>query len=451
MKHAQVGMTEVSETELSREAVVALDRAHVWHPYTPMQQYLSHGQPLVIARASGSQLFDKDGRAYLDGNASWWTSLLGHGHPRLLSALKRQADQLCHVSFGGITHEPAARLAQELCARAPAGLNKVFFCDNGSSAVEVALKQCLQYWQQNGRPGRTRMLALQHAFHGETLGAAALSGVEVFRRPFASVLMDCVHVPTDEQGFERAFAWLEQELRHNSDEIAACFVEPLVQGAGGMRMYSAEFLRRLREVTRELDIFLVVDEVFTGYGRSGAMWASEIAGIAPDVLCTAKGFSGGVLPMAATLSTQRLFDGFLGDPGRALYYGHTYAGHALGAAVALEVLEVYRTEKVIEQIAPKAARIAEAFAALAEVPGVYNPRSLGMIGALNLTSSGGEGYLERAGWRVYERALELGAFIRPLGNVVYVTPPLNISDLELEALLRILTQAVTEVCGSSPR
>lgn len=427
--------------ELARRArVLAADRRRVWHPYTAMGEYLEAGRPLVIARADGSRLWDLDGRSYLDANASWWTALLGHRHPRLVRALERQAAELCHVPLAGIAHENAALLAEELCAVAPSGLERVFYSDDGSTAIEVAMKLCLQYWAQNGRPERRRFIALDGAFHGETLGATALGGVEVFRRPFASVVLDCVRVPSAADGYERAFSAIEQALDAHAHEIAAVVLEPVVQGAAGMRIYAPEYLTAVRELTLRHDVFLVLDEVFTGYGRTGPMWASAHAGVRPDVMCVAKGFSGGLLPMAATLISQRIFDGFLGDPERAFFYGHTFCGNPLGAAVAREVLAIYRDERVLEQARPKAERIARAFAALAELPGVANVRSLGMIGALEL--GGGSGYLERAGWRVYEAALERGAYLRPLGNVVYVAPALNIPDADLDELLAIVAESV---------
>ncbi|MDX2051238.1 MAG: adenosylmethionine--8-amino-7-oxononanoate transaminase [Polyangiaceae bacterium] len=428
----------------SREELVELDKRYVWHPYTQMQEYIESGEPLVISHAKGSRLFDQDGRSYIDGNSSWWTALLGHQHPRLIAALKQQADELCHTALAGITHEPAALLAEALVKVAPLGLTRVLFSDNGSTALEAAIKMALKFWQQNGYPGRKRFVALEGAFHGETLGVTALSGVEVFRRPFADVLMECIHVPLEVDGYERAFAVAERLLRDKAQEIAAVVVEPLLQGAGGMRVYAAEYLKRLRAVTAELDILLVADEVFTGYGRTGPMWACEHAGVAPDILCSAKGFSGGLLPMAATLASERVFGGFLGDPSRALHYGHTYCGNPLGARVALEVLAVYRDESILELARPKAQRIKETVQALAEVEGVSAVRSLGMVGAVELQSSS-SGYLERAGWRVYEEAKKRGAYLRPLGNIVYMAPALNISEVDLEELLAIFTDSIRAV------
>jgi adenosylmethionine-8-amino-7-oxononanoate aminotransferase len=286
----------------------------------------------------------------------------------------------------------------------------------------------------------------------------ALGGVEVFRRPFAGVLLECVHVPSpaDDGAYERAFAALERVLREGAREIAAVVLEPLVQGAAGMQIYDPAYLRAARRLCDEHDVFLVLDEVFTGYGRTGAMWACDQAAVSPDLLCVAKGFSGGMLPMAATLATPRIFDGFLGAPDRAFYYGHTYCGNPLGAAVALEVLRIFEDEKLLDAIAPKALRIARSFDALASLPGVERVRHLGMIGALELAPSGGGagedegGYLARAGWRVYEEALRRGAYLRPLGSVVYVSPALTIDDGDLDRLLAIVRESV-EAVVLSPR
>jgi adenosylmethionine-8-amino-7-oxononanoate aminotransferase len=433
---------------LAREQVIALDKAHVWHPYTAMDEYIAETTPLVVDHASGARLFDADGRAYLDGNASWWCCTLGHNHPRLVRALQSQAERLSHVSLDGRrTHEGAALLANNLVKVAPAGLEHVFFSDNGSTSVEVALKMALQYWAQNGRPERTRFVALDGAFHGETLGVTALGGIEVFRRPFSAVVMECLRVPAASDGFERAFSALEAFLERDADSIAAVVLEPMVQGAAGMRIYSPEFLKRARELTTKHDVFLVLDEVFAGYGRTGPMWAGSHASVVPDMMCTAKGFTGGMLPMAATLATRRIFEGFFGGSARSFFYGHTFTGNPLGAAVALEVLRVYEEEHVLERAAVKAERISAAFAELTDLPGVSTTRSLGMIGALEL--QGGQGYLERRGLAVYREALRRGAYLRPLGNVVYIAPALNIADADLDELLGIVAESVRAVTTSS--
>ena len=427
-----------------RAEIIALDKRHVWHPYTPMDRYIAEVDPLVIDRAAGPRLFDVDGKSYLDANSSWWVASLGHGHPRLVAALAKQAARLAHVSLAGVTHEGAARLSEELVAVAPRGLTKVFYSDDGSTAVEVAIKLALQYWQNKGQTRRRRFIALDGAFHGETIGATSLGGVEVFRRPFAGVLLECVHVPPPSadagESYARAFTALERVITEGHADIAAVVLEPILQGAGGMRSYDPEYLRRARALCDEHDVLLVVDEVFTGYGRTGPMWASDHAGIAPDLLCLAKGFSGGMFPMAATLATQRIFDGFLGDPARAFYYGHSYCGNPLGAAIAREVLAIYRDEDILAKAEIKAKRIAAAFHALAEIPGTTRPRSIGMTGAIDLTA--GADYLGRAGWRVYEEARKRGAYLRPLGDIVYIAPPLNIPDADLDELLTIVRESV---------
>jgi adenosylmethionine-8-amino-7-oxononanoate aminotransferase len=428
---------------LDRAAIVRLDRRHVWHPYTPMDAW-ENEDPIVVARARGAWLEDVDGRRYLDGNASWWVAALGHGHPRLLRAMQEQAATLAHCALGGIAHEPAARLAEELAAVAPRGLDRVFFVDDGSTAIDAAVKMCVQGRRQLGQAERTRFVALDGAYHGDTVGATSLGGVEVFRRPYAGVTFECVHAPFPEVGaYERAFTAMSALLREQGKTIAAVFVEPIVQGAAGMRMYDPEYLRGLRALCDANDVWLVLDEVFTGYGRTGPMWASEHAGVTPDIMCIGKVFAGYV-PMAAVLVNERVFGAFRGGRERALQHGHTFCGNPLGAAVAREVLAVYRDERVLERAAAHAPGIARAFARIAAVPGVERVRTLGMIGAADLAGGGG-GYLDDVGWRVYAEARQRGAYLRPLGSTVYVCPPLTIEAAELEELLSILEESVRAV------
>jgi adenosylmethionine-8-amino-7-oxononanoate aminotransferase len=429
-----------------RGRIVALDKRRVWHPYTAMDLYRATVDPIVAVRASGARIEDVDGTSYVDANASWWVAALGHNHPRLVAALKRQADEMCHVALAGITHRGAAELGEALCAVAPPGLEHVFYSDDGSTAVEVALKLSLQYWAQNGRPERSTFVALEGAFHGETLGVTTLGGVDEFRRPFAAALPPCHHVRSPADGLDRAIEALASLLEERSREIAAVVLEPMVQGAAGMRVYAAEYLRAARELCDTHGTLLVFDEVFTGYGRTGPMWASNHAQVAPDLLCSAKGLTGGMLPMGATLTNDRVFDGFLEDSDRAFLYGHSYCGNPLGAAVALEVLKVLEDEKVLEGAAGKAQRIASSFDAMADLPGVAATRSLGMIGALDL--AGEEGYLAYAGWGVFEEARKRGVYLRPLGNVVYVTPPLTIPDDDLDLLLGVVQESVAAATRS---
>jgi adenosylmethionine-8-amino-7-oxononanoate aminotransferase len=432
----------------SRDQIIALDKSALWHPYTAMEAYIRDVDPLVIDRASGSRIYDVNGRAYLDGNASWWTSLLGHGHPRLVRALTEQAERCAHVALAGIVHEPAARLAAELVEVAPKGLTRVFFTDDGSTAVEVAAKIAIQYFHQNGKPEKNRLVAISGAFHGETMIPTSLSGVSAFREPFESIVIDVLVAPSAADGYEQAFLRLEELLREQGASIAAVFLEPVLQGASGMRLYDPAYLREARRLTREAGVLLIADEVFTGYGRTGPMWACDHAGICPDILCSAKGFSGGMLPMAATLVTEAVFEGFYGDRSRCLHYGHTFCGNPLGAAVAREVLAVYRDERILELARPKGERIAAYFDTLGKLNGVAATRSLGMMGALDLRAEN-TGYLSNLGWRVYEEALKRGAYVRPLGDVVYVTPALNIPDADLDELLEIVAESVKSVLSAS--
>jgi adenosylmethionine---8-amino-7-oxononanoate aminotransferase len=425
---------------MDRAEIVRTDKKYVWHPYTPMDAYIETGDPLVVARAAGVRLYDANGRAYLDGNSSWWVASLGHGHPRLLAALEKQARELAHCSLAGTTHEPAARLAADLCKIAPAGLTRVFYTDNGSTAVEVAVKMCVQAWRQLGAPKKTRFVALDGAYHGDSIGAASLGGVEVFRRPFAGVLFECAHAPFPaKDAYARAFEAIAKLVTEGKDEIAAVVVEPIVQGVAGMRTYPPEYLRELRALCDRTDVLLVVDEVFAGYGRTGRMWGSDHAGISPDIMCVGKVFSS-LFPMAATLTTDAVFDAFRGEKDRALAYGHTFCGNPLGAAVAREVLAIFEDEALVARAARLAPRITAAMDKLAELPGVARVRSIGMIGAADLGES--SGYLGGAGWRVYEEALRRGAYLRPLGDTVYVCPPLVISEADLDELLSILHESV---------
>jgi adenosylmethionine-8-amino-7-oxononanoate aminotransferase len=427
---------------VTRDEILRLDRAHVWHPYTPMLSWAEE-DPIVVYAAEGARLFDADGRSFIDGNSSWGPAALGHAHPRLLKALREQVKKFAHVSLFGVTHEPAVELAAELARVAPAdsarSLGHVFFTDNGSTSIECAVRMCTQAWAQMGQPRKRRFLALESAFHGETVGAASLGGVDVFRKPFAGILFDCIRVPSPADGHERAFEALGKAVAGASGSLAAVVVEPVLQAAGGMRIYEAAFLRELRALCDRHEVYLVLDEVFTGYGRTGPMWACQHAGIAPDVMCLGKSFCP-ILPMAAVVATDKIFQAFDGPRDHAFLYGHTFCGNPLGAAVAREVLAVYDEENVLANAAKKGPIIERAFARLGEIPGVHGARSIGMVGAAELGD--GKGYLGELGWKVYDEAKKRGAYLRPLGDTVYVAPPLTIPDSDLESLLAILEESV---------
>lgn len=434
----------------SRDALVALDRKHVWRPFASTEDH-EQKDPLVVTDARGATLTDADGRTYLDATGSWWCTHLGHANPRLVAALTRQARSLPHCALAGIAHAPATELAEALVAAAPAAtgdarLERVFFVDNGSTAMEVALKLAFQYWQQNGRPERRRFLALPGGYHGDTIGAMSVGALDEVGAVFAPLLFatnDAAPV-VDPAGWPAVFDRLVDELEREGDAIAGVVVEPIVQGASGMRMYPPAQLKRLREACDRADTFLIADEVFTGLGRTGPMWGCDHAEIAPDLLAVAKGLSGGLVPFGVTLASKRIHDGFRGDTRRAFLHGHTFCGNPLGAAVALEVLRIYRDEDVIAGAAPKAERMAAAFARMGELPGTRHARSLGMVGAVDV---GEGGYHGRTGWAVQEAARERGIWLRPLGNVVYAVPPLNIGDDELDALLEGMHEALASVLG----
>ena len=433
---------------MKRADIVALDKAHVWHPYTPMDAWADE-DPIVVARAKGVFLEEADGRRLLDGNSSWWVAVLGHGHPRILRAMAAQAETLAHCALGGIAHEPAAKLAEELVAVAPGAgsLSHVFYVDDGSTAIDAAAKMCVQGRRQMGQPRKQRLVALDGAFHGDSVGATSLGGVEVFRRLYAGVTFECVHAPFPEaDGYARAFDAMRAILRDGADTIAGVFVEPVVQGASGMRIYPAEYLRELRALCDAHDVWLVVDEVFTGYGRTGPMWACEHAGIAPDIMCVGKAFSA-IVPMGAVLASESVFSAFRGDRDRAFFHGHTFCGNPIGAALAREVLAIYKDERVLDQAARGAGAIARAFERIAGVARVARVRSIGMIGAADLVDPD-PGYLSGVGWRVYDEARKRGAYLRPLGSTVYVTPPLTIAEGELDQLLGIVEASVRAVTST---
>ncbi|MEM9730263.1 MAG: adenosylmethionine--8-amino-7-oxononanoate transaminase [Myxococcota bacterium] len=427
---------------VSDDELLALDRQHVWRPYTSSEDHES--RPLfIVESAEGPWLTSTDGTRVLDASGSWWCNNLGHRHPRLRRALVDQSERLMHCTFGGATHEPGVRLAAELAEVAPEGLDRAFFSDNGSTSVEVALKMAFQYWQQNGRPDRTKFLTLPGGYHGDTLGAMSVGAVDEFSSVFNPLLFEAER-PSDPVDYvwEPVFEELIAMVRKQRDRIAAVVLEPIVQGAAGMRMYPPELLAALREATRDADTFLIADEVFTGFGRTGTMWACDHANVVPDLLCTAKGLSGGAIPFAATLASDRIYEGFRGGKDRALMHGHTFFGNPLGAAIALEVLAIYRDEQVLQKAAPRAQQLYDGIHAMTEVPGVTHPRSRGMCAAFDV---GTTGYMGKIGWAISDAALSLGAHVRPLGNTVYLVPPLNITEADLGHLLDVVRRATEQV------
>jgi len=443
---------------MTRDEIIALDRQHVWHPCTQEKDHESL-PPIPISHGDGVYLVDVDGKRYLDGVSSWWVNLFGHNHPRLIAALSGQAEKISHHIFAGFTHEPAVRLAEQLCRLAPGALNKVFFTDNGSSAVEAALKMSFQFWLQSGRPRKTKFVSLSEAYHGETVGALSVGGIDLYRKIYRPILLegfqapgpDCYRCP---YGLQRescraeCIAPLETILAEHAAEIAGVIVEPLIQGAAGMRIYPPVYLQRLRALCDRHEVHYIADEIAVAFGRTGTMFANEHAGVAPDLMCLSKGITAGTLPLAVVLSTDTIYQAFYDDYEtlKAFFHSHSYSGNPLACAVANEVLAIFEDEQVLPALAPKQAlldRHAPRFTALEHV-GEF--RRCGMVAAIELVADRAQRtpypWEQRRGYRVFRHALDHGALLRPLGNVVYFMPPLSISCAELETLLDVAYEGI---------
>lgn len=406
----------------------ARDARCLWHPYT---QHALEPEPLCVRAAHGAVLELEDGREVIDAISSWWAVLHGHGHPRLVEAAARQAAELDHVLFAGATHEPAVALAEELLAEAPAGLSRVFYSDDGSTAVEAGLKMVLAAWFHRGARERRVFVALEGGYHGDTFGAMAVGDPDPFFLPLAPLLFEVCRVPPDA-------AALAAALDRLGERCAGVIVEPLVQGAAGMRMHPAEFLRDARFLTRERGLPLVADEVMTGFGRTGALFACRRAGIEPDVLCLAKGLTGGMLPLAATLASEDLFAAFLApDRARAFFHGHTFTAHPIGCAVARASLALTLEEDVPARLEAIGRRIETRVRhKLAGHPALPTLRRLGGIVALDLPPAAGKsaGYLADRALALRRRALERGVLLRPLGDVLYAMPPACTNEAQCDAI-----------------
>jgi adenosylmethionine-8-amino-7-oxononanoate aminotransferase len=401
--------------------------------------------PLVIASAKGIWLTDEDGQRWMDGSGSWWVSNLGHGYPRVLEALHAQLDKASHVMFGGATHAPAATLAARLAAVAPPGLTRTFFSDNGSTAVEVAIRVAYESWQQRGETDRRRFVTLEGAYHGDTLGTVSLGSIAAFRHRLEGLLFEVLPVPAGAgatgTGWESEMVdALAALLAARGHEVAAVVVEPLILGASGMRMYSAATLRRMHALAKEAGALFIADEVFVGLGRTGTLFACEQAGITPDLLCLSKGLTAGSLPFAVTLATQELFDAFRGERSRMFHYGHSYCGNPLGCAAALATLDAFAEDGILEHAALRAEQMRRTTADWRQWPGVAEVRQTGLVLAVQLAE--GSDYTDPVGWRIAKAAAARQLLIRPLGNVVYLVPALTISADELDAMLERFGSAI---------
>jgi len=410
---------------------VAQGQPHIWLPYAQMK---TATPPLPVVRSHGTRLELADGRSLVDGVASWWTACHGYNHPHIAQAVRAQLDAMPHVMFGGLTHEPALTLARRLAGLLGPGLDRVFYTDSGSVAVEVAMKMALQFWLNQGERGRTRFLAFRGGYHGDTFGTMAVCDPEDGMHSLFNGMLaghDIVGLPRDEAALAELDAWLEAR----APQLAGILVEPLVQGAGGMLLHDPEVLRRLRRLADKHGLLLIFDEIFTGFGRTGSMFAFEQAGIRPDIITLSKALTGGTLPLAATVASDRVFQAFWSDdPAQALMHGPTFMGNALACAAANASLDLFETQPRLAQAQAIAAALAAGLEPCRELPWVRDVRVLGAIGVVELDGIADREALKR-------RLVEAGVWVRPFGNVVYLTPALTISEEDLA----VLTGAVAGV------
>jgi adenosylmethionine-8-amino-7-oxononanoate aminotransferase len=445
-----------------REELIAWDREIYWHPFTQMAEY----EPLIFERAEGCELVDIDGNRYIDGVSSLWCNIHGHRHPVIDQAVREQLERVAHVTALGCSNPTTIILAKKLVELAPPGLNHVFFSDNGATAVEVALKMAFQYWRQcrPPRPEKTLYVALEGAYHGDTLGAVSVGGVERFHAMFRPLLFPCIRLPAPdtyrippeiprEQLAEYHLGLLEEVLARDHERIVAVVLEPRIQAAAGMIFHPPGYLAGVRRLTRKYDVFLIADEVAVGMGRTGRMFACEHEDVSPDFLCLAKGLTGGYLPLAATLTTDRVWEAFLGryEESKQFYHGHTYTGNPLGAAAALATLEVFEKEQTLAKLPAKAEYLAKKLEPLREYPHVGDVRQLGLIAAVELVRDKAtrEPYPweEKRGFRVCQVARRYGVWLRPLGNVIVIMPPLAVSLEQIDRIVEAVTRGIAEVTG----
>jgi adenosylmethionine-8-amino-7-oxononanoate aminotransferase len=425
--------------------LVEKDKRYVWHPFTQMRDWVA-AEPLIIARGEGNHVIDTDGRRYLDGVSSLWVNVHGHHRREIDDAVRAQLDKIAHSTLLGLGNVPSIELAEKLVQLAPPGLGKVFYSDSGSTAVEVALKIAYQCQQQRGRTERRRFLALREAYHGDTLGAVSVGGIDLFHQVFHSILFHVEHVEPNLDGLERAFA-------EHGHELAAFIVEPLVQGAAGMLLQPPGFLRAARELCTKHGVLMICDEVATGFGRTGTMFACEQESVSPDLLCLAKGISGGYLPLAATLATEEIYDAFLGAYAdkRTFFHGHTYTGNPLACAAGLASLEIFARERVLEQLPAKIERLRARLASeIAPLDHVLEIRQRGLMVGIELVRDRATReaypYETAIGARVCLAMRKRGVILRPLGPVLVMMPPLSITDGEIDQLVLATAEAIAEIC-----
>jgi adenosylmethionine---8-amino-7-oxononanoate aminotransferase len=439
------------------QRLAALDHAHVWHPFTPMRQWRDQS-PLIVESGDREFLIDVHGRRYLDGVSSLWCNVHGHRVPEIDAAIRRQLDRISHSTLLGLSNVPAIELASRLCSIAPRGLTKVFYSDAGATATEIAFKMAVGYWHHGGRPQRHVFIALQGAYHGDTFGAMSIGYSDVFHRPFRKLTFHTEFVAPDD------LAALDAKLEELGDRAAGIVIEPIVQGAAGMIVQRPGYLRGVADLAKRHGTLLIADEVATGFGRTGRMFACEHEGVEPDILCLGKGLSGGYLPLAATLCTEAIERTFTGElhEMKTLYHGHTYTGNPLACTAALASIELIEKTNLIEEVNRKAALLGEWLSVLKDRPQVREVRQKGLMCGIELVAGPrsdpakegaglgdfGESahpYLRRIGHEVCQIARSKGVIVRPLGNIIVLMPPLAIRDENLLRLVRVITESIEEV------
>ncbi len=437
-------------------SLASWDKKYLWHPFTQQAEW-ARRDPLIIQSGKGVWLKDAKGRKFLDGNSSLWVNVWGHSHPVLNRALQKQAEKIAHSTFLGLTHEPAIRLAKKLIDLAPEGLMRVFYSDNGSTAVEIALKMAYQYWQLSGRKSKTKFVSLKEGYHGDTVGAVSVGGIDLFHARFQKLLFKGWQVSPfrhsrgrkrESSGFNAAGSPIEtfgddvkEVFSKHHKEIAAVIVEPLIQGASGMILMPKGYLAHVARLCKKYEVLLIVDEVATGFGRTGTMFACEQEKVSPDLLCVAKSITGGYLPLAATLAKEKIFKAYLGryDEFKTFFHGHTYTANPLACAVALANLDLYGKKNLLKNVRARAAQLRDGLAPLLRHPQVRGIRQLGLMAGIEIGP-----YLAgaRMGLKVCEEAIKRGVWLRPLGDVVVLLPPLAISRKELAFLIDVVRNSV---------
>lgn len=442
--------------------LVEKDLKYIWHPCSQMKDYETL-KPIIIDHAKGMYLYDKEGKAYMDIVSSWWCNLLGHCHPKINAAIKNQLDTLEHVIFANFSHEPAIKLCEELVKVIPKGLTKFNFSDNGSAAIECALKMSFQYQYQTGHSQKTKFMCLSEGYHGETIGALSVGSMDLYAKIYKPMLMDTIRIEApdcyrcpygkcrDTCNIE-CFKHAEEAFSKYGKETCAIVVEPLLQGSAGMRIYPALYLTKLRKLCDDYGVLLIADEIATGFGRTGKMFAFDHANVSPDIMCISKGLTGGYMPMSITITTDAIYDAFYADynEGKAFMHSHTYSGNPLGCSAALAVQHILREENILEKASVTASYLTkELNAALLNHPYVGEIRHLGLIHAIELVadknSKTGFDSKKRVGYEIYKKALKKGLLLRPLGNVLYFNPPLIINPSEIDFAIATCHEAINEV------